>query len=78
MRPLVWDFGHLTDHTEELYTKQTVRRFLSVGATTVTIMTVYISYIYDFNLDFHYISWQIQTLHIFRSIGMKLQFILAQ
>ncbi|CAB4020838.1 Hypothetical predicted protein, partial [Paramuricea clavata] len=28
MRPLVWDFGQLTDHTEELYTAQIVRRFM--------------------------------------------------
>ena len=29
MRPLVWDFGQLTERTEELYTKQIVRRFIS-------------------------------------------------
>ncbi|CAB4040909.1 Hypothetical predicted protein, partial [Paramuricea clavata] len=29
MRPLVWDFGQLTDHTEELYTAQMVRRFMA-------------------------------------------------
>ena len=28
MRPLVWDFGQLTHHTEELYTRQIVRRFV--------------------------------------------------
>ena len=28
MRPLVWDFGQLTDHAEELYTAQIVRRFM--------------------------------------------------
>ena len=27
MRPLVWDFGQLTDHAEELYTMQIVKRF---------------------------------------------------
>ncbi|CAB4024865.1 Hypothetical predicted protein, partial [Paramuricea clavata] len=30
MRPLVWDFGQLTDHTEELYTAQIVRRFMGL------------------------------------------------
>ncbi|XP_028416584.1 E3 ubiquitin-protein ligase rnf213-alpha-like [Dendronephthya gigantea] len=35
MRPLVWDFGRLTDHTEELYAAQIVRR--SMVATTPDI-----------------------------------------
>jgi hypothetical protein len=37
MRPLVWDFGQLTDHTEELYTAQIVRRFMVSPAAGVSI-----------------------------------------
>ena len=29
MRPLVWDFGQLTERVEELYTMQIVRRFMT-------------------------------------------------
>ena len=39
MRPLVWDFGQLTDHTEELYTMQIVRRFMESQAQDVSIET---------------------------------------
>ena len=35
MRPLVWDFGQLTDHTEELYTAQIVRRFMTATPAPV-------------------------------------------
>ena len=37
MRPLVWDFGQLTHHTEELYTKQIVRRFVITVTPGVSI-----------------------------------------
>ena len=37
MRPLVWDFGQLTHHTEELYTKQIVRRFVVAVTPGVSI-----------------------------------------
>ena len=37
MRPLVWDFGQLTHHTEELYTMQIVRRFMESQAQDVSI-----------------------------------------
>ena len=39
MRPLVWDFGRLTDHTEELYTAQIVRRFMVSPTPDVSIKT---------------------------------------
>ena len=39
MRPLVWDFGQLTDHTEELYTTQIVQRFMMSLAQAVSITT---------------------------------------
>ena len=47
MRPLVWDFGQLTDHTEELYTAQIVRRLMESPAAGVSIVTdarVFFSY----------------------------------
>ena len=37
MRSLVWDFGQLTQHTEELYTKQIVRRFMIQTVPGVSI-----------------------------------------
>ena len=33
----MWDFGQLTHHTEELYTKQIVRRFVVPSAPRVSI-----------------------------------------
>ena len=39
MRPLVWDFGQLTHHTEELYTEQIVRRFMNSPKPVVSIET---------------------------------------
>ena len=41
MRPLVWDFGQLTDHTEELYTAQIVRRFMVTPIPRVRISKHY-------------------------------------
>ena len=40
MRPLVWDFGQLKDHTEELYTAQIVRRFMVSPTPGVSIATI--------------------------------------
>ena len=40
MRPLVWDFGQLTNHTEELYTVQIVRRFMVSPTPRVSVMTI--------------------------------------
>ena len=37
MRPLVWDFGQLTHHTEELYTEQIVQRFMKSLKPSVSI-----------------------------------------
>ena len=39
MRPLVWDFGQLTHHTEELYTAQIVRRFMVSPTPGVSNLT---------------------------------------
>ncbi len=39
MRPLVWDFGQLTHHTEELYTVQIVRRFMVSPTPGVSNLT---------------------------------------
>ena len=39
MRPLVWDFGQLTHHTEELYTMQIVRRFMRAPVGDVSTET---------------------------------------
>ena len=38
MRPLVWDFGQLTDRTEELYTAQIVRRFMVSPTPDVSVI----------------------------------------
>ena len=38
MRPLVWDFGQVIDHTEELYTAQMVRRFMLSPTPSVSII----------------------------------------
>ncbi|XP_046860852.1 E3 ubiquitin-protein ligase rnf213-alpha-like [Xenia sp. Carnegie-2017] len=39
MRPLVWDFGQLTEHTEELYTRQIVKRYVSTPSIIPTSAT---------------------------------------
>ncbi|XP_046860850.1 E3 ubiquitin-protein ligase rnf213-alpha-like [Xenia sp. Carnegie-2017] len=37
MMPLIWDFGHLSDNTEKVYTKQIVERCVTVQSTTSTL-----------------------------------------
>ncbi|XP_046861659.1 E3 ubiquitin-protein ligase RNF213-like [Xenia sp. Carnegie-2017] len=37
MRPLIWDFGQLSDDTEKLYTKQIVERYVNVPSVTSTL-----------------------------------------